>query len=214
MKRRRLPALAQAAAVPALGTLAAQAAGSGILPGASAKDPYTVDAGKLDYMEKDGKLVYSGDVIATQGATKVKGSTMTIYLDKSGGGSDRQVRRIEMKGPVTVLQNGKIGVGDAGLYDKAENKWYLLGNVTLTEGSDVTQGDKLIYDLSNSTALVDAGRQGRVKSIFTPKDSTKDSSKESASDRAAASDKPTDLRPSPKSKPAVRRVDQPPVARP
>ena len=209
MRRPSLAALALAAAL-ASGVAGAQAAGSGILPGASAKDPYTVDAGKLDYMEKDGKLVYSGDVIATQGATKVKGSTMTIYLDKSGGGSDRQVRRIEMKGPVTVVQNGKIGVGDAGLYDKAENKWYLLGNVTLTEGSDVTQGDKLIYDLSNSTALVDAGKQGRVKSIFTPKDSTK----EPVSDRVSATDKPTELRPSPKPKPAVRRVDQPAAARP
>lgn len=209
-----LSALALTAVALAFGVVGAQAAGSGILPGASAKDPYTVDAGKLDYMEKDGKLIYSGDVIATQGATKVKGSTMTIYLDKSGGGSDRQVRRIEMKGPVTIVQNGKIGVGDAGLYDKAENKWYLLGNVTLTEGTDVTQGDKLIYDLSNSTALVDAGKQGRVKSIFTPKDSSKDSSKEPASDRVSATDKPTELRPSPKPKPAVRRVDQPTPARP
>lgn len=158
----------------ALGLSAASAlAAGGILPGASAKDPYTVDAGKLDYLERDGKLVYSGNVIAMQGATKVKGSSMTIYLDRTaGGGGDRQVRRIEVKGPVTVVQNGKVGIGDAGLYDKAENKWYLLGNVTLTEGTDVTQGDKLIYDLGSSTALVDAGRQGRVRSIFTPKDTT------------------------------------------
>lgn len=182
----------------------ALAAGSGILPGSSSKDPYTVDAGKLDYLEKDAKLVYSGDVIATQGVTKVKGSTMTIYLDKSGEGSDRQVRRIEMKGPVTVVQNGKIGVGDSALYDKSDNKWYLLGNVTLTEGTDVTQGDKLIYDLSNSTALVDAGKQGRVKSIFTPKDTSKDAGSEQVSDA-----KPADSRSAPKSKPPVRRVDHP-----
>ena len=174
-------------------TGAALAAG-GILPGASAKDPYTVDAGKLDYLEKDGKLVYSGDVIATQGATKVKGSTMTIYLDRGAGGGDRQVRRIEVRGPVTVVQNGKIGVGDSGLYDKTENKWYLLGNVTLTEGTDVTQGDKLIYDLGNSTALVDAGRQGRVKSIFTPKDTTKDTTRD-ATREPAASPKPIGKQP-------------------
>jgi lipopolysaccharide export system protein LptA len=166
---KRLLAAFAALSLSAAGALAA----GGILPGANARDPYTVDAGKLDYLEKDGKLVYSGDVIATQGPTKVKGSTMTIYLDKGAGNSgDRQVRRIEVKGPVTVVQSGKIGIGDSGLYDKAENKWYLLGNVTLTEGTDVTQGDKLIYDLANSTALVDAGRQGRVKSIFTPKDTS------------------------------------------
>jgi lipopolysaccharide export system protein LptA len=153
------------------------AAGSGILPGASSKDPYTVDAGKLDYFEKEQKLVYSGDVIATQGQTRVKGSAMTIYLEKGAANpsSDRQVQRIEMKGPVTVVQNGKIGTGDSALYDKTDNKWYLIGRVTLTEGSDVTQGEKLVYDLGNSTAVVDAGKQGRVRSVFVPKDSNADS---------------------------------------
>ena len=179
----RVAFVAMAIASPAFATTARAA---GILPGAAAKDPYTVDAGKLDYLEKDGKLVYSGNVIATQGATKVKGTTMTIYLDK-GPGNDRQVRRIEVAGPVTVVQNGKIGVGDSGLYDKAENKWYLLGNVTLTQGTDVTQGDKLIYDLGNSTALVDAGKQGRVKSIFTPKDTTRDTTKEATKETVGAS---------------------------
>ena len=157
----------------ALALTALPAPAASILPGANSKDPYTVDAGKLDYLEKEQKLIYTGEVIATQGPTKVKGTVMTIYLDKSTPGADRQVRRIEVAGPVTVVQNGKIGVGDTGLYDKAENKWYLIGNVTLTEGSDVTQGDKLIYNLSNSTALVDAGKQGRVKSVFVPKDSEK-----------------------------------------
>ena len=186
----------------------ASAAGAGILPGACAQAAYTVDAGKLDYLEKDNKLVYSGDVIATQGQTKIKGSTMTIYLDKSGAnGSERQMRRIEMKGPVTVLQNGKIGIGDQGLYDKAENKWYLLGNVTLTEGTDVTQGDKLIYDLGNSTALVDAGKQGRVKSVFTPKDSSAQTSVPSAGDA-----RPMDLKP--KSKPAPKTRGEPVASRP
>ena len=140
---------------------------------------------------------------------------MTIYLDKAGGGGDKQVRRIEMKGPVTVVQNGKIGVGDSGLYDKVENKWYLLGNVTLTEGTDVTQGDKLIYDLANSTALVDAGgKGGRVKSVFTPKDSTK----ESGTTATASDARPTDIKPGAKPKaattPASKRAEQPVASRP
>ena len=198
-----------AASALLLSVASAWAAGAGILPGSNGKEPYTIDAAKLDYLEKDGKLIYSGDVIATQGPSKVKGAVMTIYLDKPAGGGDRQVRRIEMKGPVTVVQNGKIGIGDTGLYDKTENKWYLLGNVTLTEGTDVTQGDKLIYDLSNSTALVDAGKQGRVKSVFTPRDSTKD-----AGTQAAASERPTDIKPAPKPKPGVKRAEQPLASRP
>ena len=160
----------------------AWAAGA-LLPGANSKDPYTVDATKLDFFDKDQKLVYSGDVIATQGPTRVKGSVMTIYLDKdtgSGANSSNSVRRIELKGPVTLVQKDKTGTGDTGIYDRVENKWYLVGNVTLTQGTDVTRGDKLVYDLNSSQAFVDGGRQGRVQSVFTPKDSSKDSSKDSA----------------------------------
>ncbi|MDE2577655.1 MAG: organic solvent tolerance protein OstA [Hyphomicrobiales bacterium] len=145
--------------------VAAHAAG-GMLPGARSGEPYTVDADKLDYFENQKKLVYSGSVIATQGASKVRGATMTVYLDKDGDANSQQnVRRVEMAGPVTVTQNGKIGTGDSGLYDRDEQKYYLIGRVTLSEGQNVTRGDRLIYDLRTNQARV----VGRVQSVFTPK---------------------------------------------
>ena len=155
------------------GSLALLSHGAGaasLLPGANSKDPYTVDAAKLDYFDKEQKLVYSGDVVATQGPTKVRGTAMTIYLDKSGAGGSQDVRRVEMKGPVTVVQKDKVGAGNSGVYDKQDNKWYLIGNVTLTQGSTVTQGDKLIYDLATGRATVTGG----ARTVLTPKDSTAD----------------------------------------
>jgi lipopolysaccharide export system protein LptA len=142
-------------------------AAGALLPGGGSRDPYTIDAAKLDYFEKEQKLVYSGQVIATQGASKVRGSVMTIYLDKGGAGGDSDVRRVELKGPVTVVQKDKIGTGDSGVYDKSENKWYLVGNVTLTQGATVTQGDKLIYDLGSGRATVTGG----ARTVLMPKDS-------------------------------------------
>ncbi len=154
-------------AVLALAAVASGPAAAAMLPGASAKDPYTVDASKLELFEKENKLVYTGNVLATQGPTKVRGSVMTIYLDKAASGSsDSSVRRIEMKGPVTVAQKDKVGTGDSGVYDKAENKWYLIGNVTFTQGTTVTQGDKLIYDLATNRATV----TGRARTVLTPKE--------------------------------------------
>ena len=158
----------------ACAALAQPAFAQGMLPGSSGKDPYKVDAAKLDYFDKEQKLIYTGEVIASQGATKVRASVMTIYLDKDAAdNSQASVRRIELKGPVTVVQKDKIGTGDAGVYDRAENKWYLIGNVTLTEGTDVTRGDRLVYDLKSARAMVEGGRGGRVQSVFTPRDSSK-----------------------------------------
>ena len=153
---------------------ASMAGAASLLPGASNKDPYTVDAAKLDFFDKEQKLIYTGDVVATQGPTKVRGTVMTIYLDKSGAGGSQDVRRVEMKGPVTVVQKDKIGTGNSGVYDKSENKWYLIGNVTLTQGTTVTQGDRLVYDLGTGRATV----MGGARTVLTPKDSTKDAARD------------------------------------
>jgi lipopolysaccharide export system protein LptA len=150
------------------------ASAASLLPGANSKDPYTVDAAKLDYFDKEQKLIYTGDVVATQGPTKVRGTVMTIYLDKSGAGGSQDVRRVEMKGPVTVVQKDKIGTGNSGVYDKSENKWYLIGNVTLTQGTTVTQGDRLVYDLGTGRATV----MGGARTVLTPKESTKDATRD------------------------------------
>lgn len=155
------------------------ATAASLLPGGGSKEPYTIDASKLDYFDKEQKLVYTGDVIATQGQTRVRSTVMTVYLDKSGAGGEQDVRRVEMKGPVTVVQKDKVGTGNSGIYDKAENKWYLIGNVTLTQGATVTQGDRLIYDLGTGRATV----MGGARTVLTPKDSTNRDAGRDARDR-------------------------------
>jgi lipopolysaccharide export system protein LptA len=160
--------LATAGSPPAL----AQKAQPGpVLPGGDSKEPINIDAAKLDYFDKEQKLVYTGDVVATQGDSKLKASALVLYLTPKSTGqqagvpsSSSQLRRMEATGPVTVISRDQIGTGDAGVYEKAENKVYLIGNVTLTQGPNVTKGDKLVYDLTTSQAVV----TGRVRSMFLP----------------------------------------------
>ena len=167
---RALAALLIASAMPAL----AKGRGGGILPGASAKDPLNIDAGKLDFFDKEQKLVYSGSVIVTNGPSTLKASRLTILLDKGGGGdptSNDRVKHIDADGPVTLVSEGKVGSGDRASYDKAENKVHLIGNVTLTQGDNVVKGERLVYDVTSGMASVQGGASqgGRVRSIFTPK---------------------------------------------
>jgi len=145
---------------------------NGMLPGTKSSDPVNIDAGKLDYYDKDQKLVYTGNVVAVQGEATLLAPTLTIFMmpkDTSNGNStpsatNNQVRRMEASGPVTLKQKDQIGVGDSGVYIKADNKVYLYGNVTLTQGPNITKGDKLVYDLKTSQAVV----TGKVRSLFVP----------------------------------------------
>ncbi len=178
---------ASAVRKPQASTTAPPGANVPLLPGAGSKEPVNIDAAKLDYYDKEQKLIYTGDVVAVQGDSTLKASVLTIFLQKQdatgqGGataptapgaagapGSGSSVKHMEAQGPVTLTSKDQIGTGDGATYDKAENRVYLNGNVTLSQGTNVTQGDRLIYDLTNGQAQVFSGAtNGRVKSVFTP----------------------------------------------
>lgn len=174
-----------------------------MLPGAGSHEPININAGKLDYFDKEQKLIYSGDVVAVQGDSTLKASELIIFLSKAGPngpaaggkatagspapaggenaaagttggaasapGANSSVSHMDAKGPVTLISKDQIGTGDNGSYDRTENKVTLTGNVTLSQGPNVTRGDRLVYDLTSGQAQVYAGKTtGRVTSIFTP----------------------------------------------
>jgi lipopolysaccharide export system protein LptA len=178
------PALAQAPAQIAPKP-AAKPAGQGpsLLPGAASHEPINIAADKLDYFDKEQKLVYSGNVVAVQGESRLNATVLTILLDKkpagatpaaAGPGGGSQVRRMEGKGPIAITSKDQVGTGDALVYDKPENKFYLIGHVALSQGENVTRGDKLIYDLTTGQAVVSSTGAtpggGRVRSLIIPAD--------------------------------------------
>ena len=162
--------------------------GSPLLPGGNSKAPVSIEADKLVYYDKEQKAVYSGNVVIIQGDTKLTCSTMTIYMEKSPAASSSQpakpadasglpgstgessrVRHLDCNGPVTVLSKTQTATADNGAYDKPQNKVWLIGHVTLSDGGNVTKGDKLTYDLTSGQATVDTGgASGRVKGQFLP----------------------------------------------
>jgi lipopolysaccharide export system protein LptA len=163
-----------------------------LFPGTSSKEPISIDADKLVYYDKDHKAVYSGNVVVIQGDTKMTCSAMTVLLDhapatgaagppakeaapqptngQSGGPADSGVKHMDAVGPVTVVSKTQVATGDSGSYDKAEGKVWLIGHVTLSDGQNVTKGDKLTYDLKSGQATVDtSAKSGRVHGQFVPK---------------------------------------------
>ena len=79
---------------------------------------------------------------------------------------------------MTVISKTQVATGDSGSYDKDENKVLLNGHVTLSDGGNVTKGDKLIYDLKTGQATVENnGRTGRVHGQFVPGSADGDASK-------------------------------------
>jgi lipopolysaccharide export system protein LptA len=179
-----------------LATLNAQAAankptqGSPLLPGGNSKEPISIEADKLVYFDKEQKAIYSGNVVAIQGDTRLTCSIMTVHMTKTAAAGapaagapavkvadaapapsaeSSSVSHLDCAGPVTVLSKTQTATGDSAVYDKPQNKIWILGHVTLSDRGNVTKGDKLTYDLTSGQATVDTGgTSGRVKGLFLP----------------------------------------------
>jgi len=169
---------------------ASPSADAGIFPGGNSKEPINIEADRLDYSDKDSKAIYSGNVILIQGPTKLTCSVMTLFIDKTSptptpgatptptstaapsSSSSSQVKHMDCDGPVTVVSKTQTATGDRAEYDKPQNKIWIYDHVTLSDGPNVTKGDKLTYDLLTGKAIVEtkANPQGksRVQSQFVP----------------------------------------------
>ncbi|MGV2980716.1 lipopolysaccharide transport periplasmic protein LptA [Camelimonas sp. ID_303_24] len=178
-----LPA-AQAGAQPKKPQAAAPAQNQGFagFGGANSKEPIKIDSDRLDVFDKEKKAIFAGNVVAVQGETTMRCKTLTVFYEQGvgaqggaksapaaqAGGDNNGVRRLECAGPMTVISKDQIATADNATYDKGEQKVYLIGNAKLSQGENVTTGDRLIYDLSTSRASVEHKPGQRVRALLVP----------------------------------------------
>ncbi len=152
-----------------------------ILPGGDSKKPISIEADKLDYFEKEGRAVYDGHVVVVQGDSHLTCARLTILMDVASpatsatpasteapaADASSKLKHMDCAGPVRVVSKTQTATGDNGTYDKGHNNVILTGHVVLTDGRNVTKGDRLVYDLNTGQAAVQGGGS-RVTGLFLP----------------------------------------------
>jgi len=167
----------------------AQNQGFAAFGGADSKEPIKIDSDRLDVFDKEKKAIFAGNVVAVQGETTMRCKTLTVFYEQgvgaqgggqagagakpapaaaAQGGGDNGVRRLECAGPMTVVSKDQIATADNAIYDKAQQKVFLNGNAKLSQGENVTTGDRLIYDLATSRASVERKPGQRVRALLVP----------------------------------------------
>jgi len=137
--------------------------------------PVKIQAASLEVREKDKVATFTGDVHVLNGDTELRCKALTVFYDEDnssgrnmkaaepGPGGERQIKRIEAKGGVTVTQKDQNAAGDAAIFNMRENTVTLTGNVVVTKGQDILRGQRLVVDLTNGVSKMD---QGRVEGLF------------------------------------------------
>ena len=159
----------------------------------SSREPISIDADRLDVYDKEGRAVFTGNVVAVQGETNMRCSEMNVFYeskrDKKGepapaGGSsgspgglaqDSAIKKILCKGPVVIKTKTQTATGDRAEFDRVINKVFLIGNATLSDGPNVTRGERVAYDLNTQVANIEGGR---VRALIVPNSDDKGKGKE------------------------------------
>jgi lipopolysaccharide export system protein LptA len=146
--------------------------------GGNSKEPIRIDANKLEVFDKENKAIYSGDVIAVRGATTTRATTMIIFYEsrkegsavprnQAAAGQDGNLKRIELKGPVSVVNGTQTATANEMIYDAAKKEVTLKGNAIVADGPNIQRGELMVYNTDSSVvSIVTPG--GRVQGIFTP----------------------------------------------
>jgi lipopolysaccharide export system protein LptA len=182
----------------------------------SNKAPINIDSDKLDVFDKEGRAVFSGNVVAVQGDSTMRCTSLHVFYESnrgkagagggasgatanaapSGGsalaaggmGDNSSIKKIECHGPVTVASKTQVATGDNAEFDRVANRVYLIGNVALSDGPNVTRGDRIVYDLNTGRANVESKPgTGRVRALFVP-GSNSDKDKKGGTDKAKPAD--------------------------
>lgn len=141
----------------------------------SGKEPIKIDADRLDVFDKEQRAIFSGNVVAVQGDSTMKCTSLTVLYEQSRtpgapsslagpGQGENGIRKIDCKGPVTVTAKTQVATSDSATFDRVQNKIILTGNAALSDGPNVTKGDRVVYDLNTSRAYI----EGRVRALIVP----------------------------------------------
>ena len=135
-------------------------------PGPRSNAPIVIDADRMEASKKDGLVVFTGNVIAKQENSVQTADRMEVYLDDKG---DRVLRIISTGNVKIVTEDCRTGTAKRVEYYDDDQRLLLIGDAKVWQEDNVVTGERIVMFLADDRSEVEAGPQGRVKSVFYPK---------------------------------------------
>jgi lipopolysaccharide export system protein LptA len=134
--------------------------------GIDRNSPITIDADLLENLQKEGLVVFTGNVVANQNSSTHYSDRMEVYLDAKGDGIVRTVSSGNVK---IITKDCKIGTAKRAEYYDAEQRVVLVGNARVWQEDNVVTGERITIFLAEDRSVVEGGKQERVKAVFYPR---------------------------------------------
>ena len=154
--------------------------------------PIKITADKLEVEQNQEIATFTGNVIAIQGAMRLRADTLKVHYHgnraaPARGGADPAVKpvpqaaagagqspmgaisELDAYGHVFLLAPGETAQGAVGVYDVEKHVIVLTGKpVVLTRGKNVLTGQKVAMNLDTGMSVLTPEVGGRVHGLFVP----------------------------------------------
>jgi lipopolysaccharide export system protein LptA len=151
---------------------------------ANSGQPVKIESTTLEVRDKSRMATFSGNVKMTQGDSTVKCKVLVVYYEdgsaaptpgtKSGpavaspGGGKQQIKRMECKGDAIITQKDQTATGENGVFEVKANTLTMTGNVVVTQGQNILNGDKMVINLTTGVTTVESSGKGPVRGLVFP----------------------------------------------
>lgn len=130
--------------------------------------PINIDSGSQSLDMENNVVIFSDNVVITQGSIKINASKVTITRQEG------KKETVDASGsPVTfqqTLDNGKPvnGKGNSVHYDLGTEFLILTGNAELKQQDSFIKANKITYDVKKQQLKATSGGSSRVKTVLIP----------------------------------------------
>ncbi len=125
-----------------------------------ASGPVDIRSERLTVNQKTQKAIFSGNVVAIQGALTVKCRTLTVEYASAEEPQHQagEIKLMVFSGEVSIDQKGRNGHCETAIYDRAQGNIVCTGDPWVTEGPNRIHGQRIDYLLDSNEVKVDQPR--------------------------------------------------------
>lgn len=158
-------------------------------PAAQKEIPLRITAARLEADQKEGIIIFSGQVKSLYGESTLYSDKLMVYLKKEpaapkgaakppqepaeqsplGDLGAGKIDRIVAKGQVRFVQGDRVATGDEAIYYKDRDEVVLRGNPQLWQAENTLKGERIIFNLATNKVLVESSPQHRVEALLYSK---------------------------------------------
>jgi lipopolysaccharide export system protein LptA len=158
---RRVTLLRHIAALTLVLVAAPALAQTSALKGHNTSAPIDVSADRIEVRDTDKQAIFTGRVTIRQGGMTLDADSVKVFYTQPKSGSP-EISRLDAQGNVKLVTASETATGRYGIYDVARKTITLVGNVVLTRGGSVLNGQRLAIDLASGRSTLD-GAGGTAK---------------------------------------------------